>query len=411
MRMTPVVIVVSFFLLLLTWLLMNGLDLNAARYDRELRALDDFSRFERELNREVLTARAGLSRNYDALARMTDAYDNSLDRLRKAAESDSEEGAAIEALAARARRQQDLIEQFKSSNALLRNSFAYFGMLSARLAASDHMPVVAVATMLSAAMLRLTLDTSPTAAREVQDRLEQLARLQRPPSDADTIQAALAHGGLLHDLLPATDNVLKVLTTAASTREQDVVHSLILKRQLAARASAGRYRLLLYAISLMLLGALVYLGRRLRARATALRQRAAFEHVIAGISMRFISSQHHEIAEDVRGALEKLAGCIGADRAYFVVAAEPMQIYRWSRAGVEFQQGWPERALHLASRFDRTADGIIHVSKVRSSNPHDTMNLLVDTGIQGWFCIPNLYGERAEAVLGFDALHAGVLTQ
>ena len=43
------------------------------------------------------------------------------------------------------------------------------------------MPVVAAATTLSAAMLHLTLDTSPAATREVQDRLEQLARLQGPP--------------------------------------------------------------------------------------------------------------------------------------------------------------------------------------------------------------------------------------
>jgi signal transduction histidine kinase len=411
MRMTPVAVIVAFFLLLLTWLLMNGLNLNSVRYDRELRALDNFSRLERGLNREVLTARAGLSRNYDALALMTDAYDDSLNRLREAAGLDSEEGAAIEVLAARARRQQDLIERFKSRNALLRNSFAYFGMFSARLAASDHMPVVAVATTLAAAMLHLTLDTSLAAAREVKDRLEQLARLQSPPGDADSIQAAIAHGGVLHDLLPATDDVLKELIAAASTREQEVVRSLILKRQLAARASAGRYRLLLYAMSLMLLAALVYFGLQLRARAIALRQRAAFEHVIAGISTRFINSQPHEISEHVESALERLASCIGADRAYFVVAAEPTQIYRWSRDGVEFPQGWPQRALHLASRFDRTVDSIIHIPKVRSSRPYDTMNVLVEAGLQGWLCIPNMCGKRAEAILGFDALQAGELTQ
>jgi DAHL domain-containing protein len=194
MRMTPAVVVL-FLLLLLTWLLMSGLDLSAARFDRELRALDDFSQLERGLNREVLTARAGLSLNYDALARMTDAYDDSLNRLREAAGSGSEESAAIEALATCARRQQDLIERFKSRNALLRNSFAYFGIFSARLGAADHMPLVAAATTLTAAMLHLTLDTSPAAAREVKDRLEQLARVQSPRGDADSIQAVLAHGG------------------------------------------------------------------------------------------------------------------------------------------------------------------------------------------------------------------------
>ena len=411
MRMAPVAVIVSFFLLLLTWLAMSGLNLNSARYDRELRALDDFSQLERGLNREVLTARAGLTRNYDALARMTDAYDESLNRLREAAGSGPAEGAAIEALATRARRQQDLIERFKSRNALLRNSFAYFGIYSARLAASDHMPVVAAATTLTAAMLHLTLDTSADAAREVKHRLEELGRVQSPPGDADSVQAALAHGGILHDLLPLTDAVLRELIAEASTREQDIVHSLILDRQLAARASARRYRIFLYATSLMLLGALVYFGLQLRARANALRRRAAFEHAIAGISTRFINSQHYEISTHVESALERLAKCIGADRAYFVVAAEPVQVYRWSRQGVEFAPGWPEHALNLAARFERGKDGIIHIPKIIPSHAHDTMNPLVDAGLRGWLCIPNTCGKRADAILGFDALRAGALAR
>ena len=99
MKMTPVVVLVSFLLLLLTWLLLSGLNLNSTRFDQQLEALDHFSRLERALNREVLTARAGLSRNYDALARLTDAYDESVHQLREAAGSDAEEGAAIDILA------------------------------------------------------------------------------------------------------------------------------------------------------------------------------------------------------------------------------------------------------------------------------------------------------------------------
>jgi signal transduction histidine kinase len=406
---TPVVIVGSFFLLLLTWLLLSGLNLNSDRFDRELEALDDFSELERGLSREVLTARAGLSRNYDALARMTDAYAESLDRLRQAAGTGSEEGAAIEVLAARARRQRELIEQFKSRNALLRNSFAYFGMFSARLAASNDRPVVAAASSLASAVLHLTLDTSPAAVREVKDRLEQLALLQSPPGDVDSIQAAVAHGGILHDLLPATDTALKALIAASSTREQDSLRSLIMKRQLDARAKARQYRLLLYAASLMLLAALVYLGLQLRARAVALRRRAAFEHVIAGISTRFINSQHHEIAEHVESALEKLAGCVGADRAYFVVTGEPKQIYRWSREGTEFPPGWPGRALQLAPRFGQGEDCIVHIPKIKPAHPDDTMNLLAEAGLQGWLCISNMCQKRTPAILGFDALRAGAL--
>ena len=44
MKLAPVVAIVTLLLLILTWLLTGGLNLNSARYDRELRALDDFSR-------------------------------------------------------------------------------------------------------------------------------------------------------------------------------------------------------------------------------------------------------------------------------------------------------------------------------------------------------------------------------
>jgi signal transduction histidine kinase len=410
MKLTPVAVIGFLLLLLLTWLLIKGLDRNSAHFDRELRALDDFSRFERGFNREVLAARVGLARNYDALVRMTEIYDDALDRLRREAGPSSEESTAVEALAAAADRQEQLIEQFKSRNALLHNSFAYFGMLSSRLAASDRVPVVEVTTTLAAAVLQLTLDTSPAAASEVKDRLNELASLQTSPGEADTIQGLIAHGGVLHDLLPATDAVLKALVAAASNREQDAARSLIMKHQLAARASASRYRLFLYATSLLLLGVLVYFGLQLRARAIALRRRAAFEHVIAGISTRFINSQPHEIAEHVESALEKLAECVGADRAYFVIAGESKQLYRWSREGIEFPQGWPERALQIAARFNQ-GDGIIHLPKVRPSHPYDRMNLLVEAGLQGWLCIPNTCRKRSNTILGFDAVHAGALTQ
>ena len=81
----------SCLLALLTWLLLSGLNMNSARYDRQLQALADFTRFERGISREVLTARAGLSRNYDGLVQLADAYDDALARLREAAGSDPED--------------------------------------------------------------------------------------------------------------------------------------------------------------------------------------------------------------------------------------------------------------------------------------------------------------------------------
>jgi signal transduction histidine kinase len=403
MKATPIVVLVSFLLLLLTWLLLSGLNLNSTRFDEQLEALDHFSRLERALNREVLTARAGLSRNYDALARLTDKYDESVHRMRKAAGSDLEEGAAIELLAAGAHRQQNLIEQFKSRNALLRNSFLYFGIFSDRLAASDRTPVVAAATTLSAAMLHLTLDTSPAAARDVKDRLEQLAALPNPGDDTAAIRAAIAHGGLLHDLLPATDAALKALITAATTREQDAVRALIMDRQFGARAKARQYRALLYVASLMLLGALIYLGLQLRARAIALRQRAAFEHVIASISMRFINAQPQTIDAGIERALADLAECVGCDRAYFVSSGTTLQRV-WCKPGIGSPQGWPQSALALATRFEPSAGGIIHVPRVDRLPIGKNKEACVALGLGGWACATNVTKDGTTVVLGFDAI-------
>jgi signal transduction histidine kinase len=411
MKVTPGGALVLLLLLLLTWLLVSGLNLNSSRYDLELRALDDYSRLERGLNREVLTARVGLSRNYDALVRMSNALNKSLDRLREAAGSGSAEGPAIEALAAAAVRQQDLIERFKTRNALLQNSFVYFGILSGRLAASQQSEVAAVVTKLSAAMLRLTLDTSQAMTSEVQDRLNELAAVQAPSDEREFVDGVIAHGGVLRDLLPATDAILRALIAAASNPQQNAVRSLIVKRQLAARASARRYRVFLYATSLTLLAVLVYLGFQLRGRAVALRRRAAFEHVIARISARFINSQRHEIVAHVKCALGELAECIGADRAYFVVGADPSRGYHWLGDGIAIPPSWPGRALDLASRFDRGETGIIHIPRVKPSHHYDPVNLLSDAGLYGWLCVTNQHGSKVETILGFDALYYGALTQ
>ena len=392
-------------LALLTWLLLSGLNMNSARFDRELKALGDFTRFERGISREVLTARAGLSRNYDGLVRLADAYDDTLTRLRETTASNPEESAAVEILAARVRRHQELIEQFKTKNALLQNSFAYFYLFGARLAASDDKAVVAAASALAAAMLHLTLDTSAAAAGEVEAKLEGLSRLQSSPGEADSIRAILGHGRMLHDVLPGVDAILKSLIAESNNREQDAILASITKRQLDARALARRNRLLLYATSLLLLAGLVYFAVQLRAGAMALRRRAAFEHVTARISTRFINSRPDDIAGHVESALQQLAECIGADRAYFVSTAKSC---RWAREGVGFPQGWPDLALKSVSRFDRDENGIICIPRVRLAHGHGTMNLLADAGVRGWLCIPALGGERA-AILGFDVVRAGDL--
>jgi hypothetical protein len=286
MRLAPVVAIVCFLVLLLTWLSLRAINPEAELFDQALAEIDHFATMENALYRDIFTARAGTSRNYDPLVAEIVSLRSSLDRLRKTAVIDAETAEAVDRLAASVDRQEDLVERFKSDNALLHNSLSFFGRFSVRPVSSELGPAISSA---AAAMLHLTLDTSPAAAGEVEDRLNELAK-QAQASDSDSIIPLLAHGRLLHDLLPAVDNTLKAMRAVPRKSDQDALRSLVLARQLASRTTARQFRRVLYATSLLLVGFLVHLGLRLRARARALQRRAALEHVIAGISMRFINA-------------------------------------------------------------------------------------------------------------------------
>src|SRR5258708_29654219 len=101
--------------------------------DAAERALLDFAVAKSALDRDTLSARVGMLRNYDPLVRETTALHGAVDRLREAAAGDPELAAASDRLASLTDQQEQWTEQFKSRNALLQNSLAYFGLLSARL--------------------------------------------------------------------------------------------------------------------------------------------------------------------------------------------------------------------------------------------------------------------------------------
>ena len=67
MKLVMGAIGVLLVLALLTWLLLRGIEPNAATYEATLRAFDDFTLAEASLNRDVFQARAGLLGDYDSL--------------------------------------------------------------------------------------------------------------------------------------------------------------------------------------------------------------------------------------------------------------------------------------------------------------------------------------------------------
>ena len=117
-------------LVLLTWLLLRGIETNAPAYAATLRAFDDFALAEASLHRDVLRSRAGLLREYNSLVEASKAMDDAVTRIRSYARTEDLDAGPAERLAAAVVQQEELTERFKSDNALLQNSLSYVALLS-----------------------------------------------------------------------------------------------------------------------------------------------------------------------------------------------------------------------------------------------------------------------------------------
>jgi signal transduction histidine kinase len=404
-RTAAAVLSILVLIALLTWLSQRAFDSGAERFDLALGELNRFRTVESDLHANILSARAGLLRNYDPVVRDTNALDASMQRVRASMTGDPATEAAIDRLNAAVQNQEQLTEEFKSSNALLQNSLAYFALFSAQLSAPNRADRLAPeVSALAAAMLDMTLDTGPASVDEVRSRLDSLARQIQPVQGISPGVALLAHGRLLYELLPATDRLLKTLDRLSRMRSEEEVRSLLLTQRLASRTTARRFREILYVISLLLVGLLVHVGLLLQARARALRRRAAFEHVLSGISMRFVTAPGGDLEPVVVEALAEMASCIGASRAYFVSVGAIAMASTWHRPGNAFPPGWPDNAFAVVRQHCYpTFDDVVHVRDA-ANLPDEAKHALAATGLTGWACVTSRTIDGAEMLLGFDTM-------
>ena len=397
-------------LALLTWLLVRGIDTNGPAHAMTLQAFDDFALAEASLNRDVLQARAGLLRDYDSFDKAVASMEDAVARLRSHAQTDGLDTALADRLAATVAQQEELTEQFKSSNAVLQNSLSYVGLLSTSPAfGAQDAPLAPATGALAAAILHFTRDTSPDAARALQERIDRFeAQASSVGPDAEAAQALLAHTRLLRDLLPEVDKILNALVVAAPSRQPlEEIRALFSAHQHAVEATAQRFQLLLYAVSLLLLIMLVRLGLRLRARALALRRRAAFEHVIAENSTRLINCPPAEADARMRQVLAELCQAIGAERGYVVLDEMPIRVNAWCAAEAAYPPGWPHRVLTLPAPLNAAAPDILIVPNVAALPRGDVKDALAAASVRAWACVPLIRPGRARGILGFDAFQPG----
>ena len=405
MKLLSGAIGVLLLLTLLTWLLLRSTDLNTGPYKETLKAFDDFSLAEASLRRGVLEARVGLLRDYDDLGKAEQEMEDAVARLRSSAQTEGLDAKPVERLAATVAKQEELIEDFKSSNALRQNSLSYVGLASTGPGFGTQDAQFAPAVdALAAAVLHLTRDTSPEAISVLQERIDRFAALASPAAgpDAEEFQALLAHARLLRDVLPAIDRTLEALVSVPSRQPLDEARTIFANHQTAIEETAQRFRLLLYLVSLLLLVVLVRLGLQLRARALALRRRAAFDRVIAENSTNLISCPPAEIDARLKQVLSNLGKVFGAERAYVVLDETPVRMHAWFADEAQVAPGWPDEALALFEQLSEVGSDIVVVPDVDGLPPGNAKDKLAAIGARSWACVSLIRPGRLRGIMGFD---------
>jgi signal transduction histidine kinase/ActR/RegA family two-component response regulator len=400
----------------LTYLLVQGITPDDERHEHTLGTLRAVMLDNAALQRDVLRARAGMLRSYDPLVSSVANLREATANLKTAGEVASGEMRAdidrkVTALTVAVRDQENLVEAFKSDNALLRNSLSYFDHTSGQMAAGENgSQSASIVSLTAAAMLRFVNDPRPEAARDVSALLDRLAGLPDSAASGMDVRSLSTHGRLIVKSMPGVDDLVARVQTGPTSELARALQDAYLDALGQAAFRASIFQASLYAAALTLVAYIAYLFVRLRTGARVLRERLQFEELVGSISARFINLPRDCLKDDVTKGLEQLAEYYGLDRAALVVQhsgkVDPPEHHRYDNFSLNLSEDQQEDAVDLALNWqlaDYERDGCICVPDVHLLPDSAEKSSLQARHVRSWLCIPIWYaGER----LGFLMLDA-----
>ncbi len=298
---------VAFLLALLVGLLWRSTSPELALRSTMQARLRELALRDAELTRDALRARAGLLANYDALAHDREQLLAALEGLRTAAAGPAATavGPALERLSRSLDTQLDRLEDFKSEDALLRNSVTFLTYNIVQGGAGKEVGA------LSSPFLRFIQTPNGATAEEFSAALERLAgRGAADPADpADALHVLLAHGRLVVQGLPGVVALLQDIVSTPVTQDLGGVQSQVDVFADRAEAQAQLARYLLFGVALVLLAYLMRqfarvraYGRDLRASNTQL-SREIGERRQAEAALRESEQRYRAIANSAHDAI------------------------------------------------------------------------------------------------------------
>ena len=394
---------------LLTWLLLHSVGPQGAEYVFAQRDVARVSLSEAGLRRDVLQSRAGLLQNYDPLVADIGELSHGAAELRQQAMIRAKDHGLLDALTEKVVQDEVALERFKTDNALLQNSLAYFDILDTQLAAAVDPRMTAAITALGNSVLHLTRNPSAPVQYAVRQRLDAVAALADDAGNtlmSREMNLLVIHGRILEQLLPGVDEDLRSLFSISTYDLRQSIRASQDARRLSEETRAARFRLALYGVAIMLLALLVRLGLQRRAGLRLLRERVELEYIIAELSTRFIACPLDRYDEMLDEMLSRLGSACAADRAYLMVTGPPQSVRLWSRPGVELPAAWPDAVLEPAFAMAEGADQLLDVPAVASLPAGDLKERLLAVGNRSWCGVVLRHDTDRVGLLAFDRSRA-----
>ncbi|MFB0493523.1 signal transduction histidine kinase/CheY-like chemotaxis protein [Methylobacterium sp. OAE515] len=401
MRLTAQAAVLGVLLAgLLTWLMVNGKGEMDAAYVQTQRTIDALALAESRMQHDVLRARTGLLRNYDPIVTHLREMQAALAAIRASSGPDDRE---VRALAEAMNREAQMVERFKTGNALVQNSIAYFDSLSDRLSEPDIDPWLARAVAaLQIRVSELARESSPRRLDDIRARLDALAAVSHPAGRGADIAAIVLHGRQLLELLPQVDTVTRSLPASSSepARQALLEARRALRDQRQVRADG--YQLALYAAALALLVLVVRVGLLMRVGTLNLHRTIAFQTVVAQAANRFLASQPDAIFSCIGEVLATVGSAMSTDHSYILMLDDSGTTYLWNRSGLDSPPGWPQAHQALIPSISAELNDLIFVKPNEHIGSQNLSIALSERGVRSWACVRLRRGEQIIALLCFE---------
>jgi len=295
-RWRPAVIV-CLLVTTLTILFLGSRTPDLASRDALQEALRQLSLHDAELSRDVLLTRAGLLPNYEPLTADRRQLESDVAALRAAAAGATREAHAvldpgIVSLATAVSAKLTATEDFKTTQAILRNSLAYLTHEAPVLQPLLKDPARASAFgRLSYVVLRYLETPEPGIGHEIEALLEQLGGGRAEPELATLV----SHGRMIARVLPEVDALGAEIQSAPTRQRTSELSAAVIAYADRVEARTQRYLYALYAVSLVLLAYLILQFLRLRART------AEIEH--SNASLRASEERYRAITDSAQEAI------------------------------------------------------------------------------------------------------------